>query len=237
MSNKKRLLLISNSINFGSEYLDHCQEEILSFLGKDVSTVLFFPYAKPDIDEYVQKARGRFEKMGLNLVSIHESKNPEKEIKKSEAIFIGGGNTFLLLKKLYDKNLFNLIKKKINEGIPYIGTSAGSNITGISIATTNDMPIAYPPSFDALGLIPFNINPHYVDPDSKSKHKGENRIERIEEFHKIKSIPVLGLREGAILLVEGRKILLKCGGAKVFLKNKAPYEKLAGSDLSLILNL
>ena len=235
MKNKRRLLLISNSTNYGNGYLDHCRDNIVSFLGKSVNTVLFFPYANPDMDKYAKEAKECFEKMGYNLVSIHRSNNPVREIEKAEAFFVGGGNTFLLLKNLYDNNLIDSIKNRAKEGIPYMGTSAGSNVAGISIGTTNDMPVVYPSSFNALGLIPFNINPHYFDSDPKSKHEGENRIERIEEFHKLNDITVLGLREGAMILVKGDTILLKGAGAKIFIKGEEFCDKSAGSVLDYLL--
>nr|DBA20082.1 TPA: hypothetical protein GDO54_015820 [Pyxicephalus adspersus] len=173
MTLKRHLLLISNSTLHGGGYLEHCQEQIQKFLGEQVKRVLFVPYALHDRDDYARTARKKFESLGYGLDSIHEAADPVEAVQKSEAIFIGGGNTFRLLKTLYDNGLIPVIRKRIFEdGIPYIGSSAGTNVATISINTTNDMPIVYPPSLQALGLVPFNINPHYLDSDANSKHMG-----------------------------------------------------------------
>jgi dipeptidase E len=219
----KRLLLISNSTSYGSGYLDHCEDDILSFLGREVKEVTFIPYANPNRKGYVFKAKARFEKMGLGLRSIFDDPDPAQLVKRSEAIFIGGGNTFLLLKALYDEGLIEAIRNKVEEGTPYIGTSAGSNVACRSIKTTNDMPIVHPPSFNALNLVPFVLNPHYIDPDPLSTHKGETRKKRINEFHQLNEEPVVGLRESAMLLIEGRNMVLKGPtGAKLFRKGMEP---------------
>jgi dipeptidase E len=231
----KRLLLISNSTSYGSGYLDHCEREIKNFLGQASIRIAFVPYALPDRDSYKKKATTRFAQMGYDIVSIHSSEDPAGIIKGSDAIFIGGGNTFYLLKSLYDEGLIEVIRRKVEDGTPYIGTSAGSNVACISISTTNDMPIVHPPSFDALGLVPFNINPHYMDPDPSSKHKGETRKERIDQFHELNDTPVIGLRESAMLLVEGTKMTLKgTTGAKLFRKGTEPEEYSPGTDLSFL---
>ena len=163
----RNLLLISNSTLHGSGYLDHCADEIQKFLG-DRKTVLFVPYARPSgmtHDEYTKVARDRFEKMGFELTGIHEYDSSKDAVRSAEAIFIGGGNTFVLLNGLYEADIVEEIRNKVNDGTPYIGTSAGSNVACKSIKTTNDMPIVYPPSFDGLNMAPFNINQHYLDPD------------------------------------------------------------------------
>ena len=235
---KRNLLLISNSTLHGSGYLDHCADEICKFL-KGVKEVLFTPYARPSgmsHEEYTKIAKDRFEKMGFKLTGIHKHKMPKEAVKNAEAIFIGGGNTFVLLNALYKADIINEIRKKVKNGMPYIGTSAGSNVACKSIKTTNDMPILYPPSFNALNLVQFNINPHYIDPDPTSKHKGETRETRINEFHFFNSEFVFGLREGAMLHVQNDKIKLKgTTGARVFIKNKKPKEFLPGDSLNFLL--
>ena len=234
----RNLLLISNSTLHGSGYLDHCTDEIKKILG-DKKNVLFIPFARPGgitHDEYTKIARERFEKMGFKLKGIHEFKSPKDAVKSAESIFIGGGNTFVLLSGLYKADILDEIRNKVKSGIPYIGTSAGSNVACKSIKTTNDMPVVYPPSFDALGLAPFNINPHYLDPDPNSKHKGETRETRIKEFHFFNSDYVVGLREGAMLHVIGDKITLKgTTGARIFKDNMEPKEYKPGDSLNFLL--
>ena len=197
----RQLLLISNSTLHGSGYLDHAASEICDFLGA-VKKVLFVPFALHDCDAYTAQARARFEKMGYQLDSIHTASEPGKAVRETEAIFIGGGNTFRLLKALYDHDLLGVIRKRVREGVLYIGSSAGSNVAAPTIRTTNDMPIVQPPSFDALGLVSFQINPHYLDADPNSTHKGETREERIIQFLEENETPVVGLREGAMLRIE-----------------------------------
>lgn len=234
----KNLLLISNSTLHGSGYLDHCADEICKFLD-DRKTVLFIPYARPSgmtHEEYTKIARERFNKMGYKLTGVHEYKSPKEALNSAESIFIGGGNTFVLLNGLYKADILDDIRNKVKAGTPYIGTSAGSNVACKSIKTTNDMPIVYPPSFDALGFVPFNINPHYLDPDLKSKHKGETRETRIKEFHFFNSEHVIGLREGSMLHIVGDKIILKgTTGARVFKKNTEPKEFKSGDSLDFLL--
>ncbi|XP_051839711.1 alpha-aspartyl dipeptidase-like [Antechinus flavipes] len=235
----RRLLLVSNSRLHGEGYLEHCEEQIRSFFGGIVKRVLFIPYALHDRDAYAKTAREKFESLGYGLDSIHESSDPVEAVRKSEAIFVGGGNTFRLLKTLYDLNLIPEIKKRVLlAGVPYMGSSAGTNVATISINTTNDMPIVFPPSFEALGFVPFNINPHYLDPDVNSTHMGETREERILQYHEEPDTPpVLGLREGSMLLVEGNKAtLLGRSKARLFLRGQTPTEQEPGADLSFLLN-
>lgn len=230
----QRLLLISNSISFNQGYLNHCASEIVNFL-EDKKTILFIPYALFDRDKYVSVARQRFQKMGIELNSIHEISNPDSAIEKAESLFIGGGNTFRLLNELYKNNIIDAIKKKVKNGMPYIGTSAGSNIACPSIKTTNDMPIVEPPSFVALNLIPFQINPHYVDFDSSVKHKIETREQRIKEYHEENDLPVVGLREGSWLKIENQHISVKgSGGARLFMRKNPPEEYNSGDKLDLL---
>ncbi|XP_074155103.1 alpha-aspartyl dipeptidase-like [Sminthopsis crassicaudata] len=235
----RRLLLVSNSRLHGEGYLEHCEEQVRSFFGGIVKRVLFIPYALHDRDAYAKTAREKFESLGYGLDSIHESPDPVEAVRKSEAIFVGGGNTFRLLKTLYDLNLIPEIRKRVLlAGVPYMGSSAGTNVATISINTTNDMPIVFPPSFEALGFVPFNINPHYLDPDVNSTHMGETREERILQYHEEPDTPpVLGLREGSMLLVEGNKAtLLGRSKARLFLRGQTPKEQEPGSDLSFLLN-
>jgi len=229
--NDKRLLLISNSTLHGSGYLDHAESEIRSFLG-DAKRVLFVPYALFDRDKYAANARQRFQKMGYELTSVHTAENPVTAVNETDAVFIGGGNTFRLLKALYEFDLIEAIRKRVSNGMPYIGSSAGSNVAAPTIKTTNDMPIVQPPSFNALGLVSFQINPHYLDPDPNSKHMGETREERIVQFLEENDTPVIGLREGAMLRVEnGKTILLGSTGARIFRKGVEPIETPPGTLL------
>lgn len=219
-----RLLLISNSMLYGSGYLDHAEKEIRDFRGS-VKGVLFVPYALYDRTGYTARARERFQSMGLALHSIHESGNPRSAIENAEALFIGGGNTFRLLKALYEADVLETIRRRVGDGMPYMGASAGSNVACPTIRTTNDMPIVQPPSLGALGLVDFQINPHYLDPDPNSRHMGETREERIIQFLEENETPVVGLREGAMLRVEGGAIQLKgSSGARIFRRGFDPVE-------------
>jgi dipeptidase E len=230
-----RVLLISNSTLFGSGYLDHAEQEIRDFLG-DIKRVLFIPFALYDRDAYSLSASERFKKMGLELTSVHNAIDGLQAVKETQAIFIGGGNTFRLLKTLYDQNLLDPIRLRVAEGMPYMGSSAGSNVAGPTIKTTNDMPIVEPPSFDALGLVSFQINPHYLDPDLNSKHMGETREKRIQEFLEENDTPVLGLREGAMVRCERGVIMLKGStGARIFRRGFDPVETLPGDQLDELL--
>uniref|UniRef100_UPI003AABBC47 alpha-aspartyl dipeptidase n=1 Tax=Centroberyx gerrardi TaxID=166262 RepID=UPI003AABBC47 len=235
---KRRLLLVSNSTLHGSGYLEHCQQHIQDFFGKDVKRVLFVPYALHDRDAYTKTARNKFNTLGYELDSVHEASDPVAAVRKAEGIFIGGGNTFRLLKSLYDNKLLTEIRRRVLEdGVPYMGSSAGTNVSTVSISTTNDMPIVCPPSFSAIGLVPFNINPHYLDPDPGSRHMGETREQRITQYHEEPDTPsVLALREGSLLLVEGKKAtLLGTTKARLFTRGKPTVEYDTGSDLSFLL--
>jgi dipeptidase E len=229
----KRVLLISNSTLYGSGYLDHAESEIRSFLG-DVTRVLFVPYALFDRDKYAATAQQRFQKMGYELTSVHTAENPVAAVNETDAVFIGGGNTFRLLKALYEFDLIDAIRNRVSNGMPYIGSSAGSNVAAPTIKTTNDMPIVQPPSFNALGLVSFQINPHYLDPDPNSKHMGETREERIVQFLEENETPVVGLREGAILRIEGGETILRgSSGARIFRKGMEAIEISPGARVDV----
>lgn len=230
----KKIIIASTSTLHAGSYLDYLLPS-LKFHFSNVKTILFIPYARPDgisHDEYTQKAAQAFASINISVKGIHEFENTEKAIKEAEAIFTGGGNTFLLVSQLYNYKIMNTLAETVRSGTPYLGTSAGSNICGLSMETTNDMPIVYPQSFQTLGLIPFNINPHYLDTDLKSTHMGETREERIKEYHAFNNIPVLGLREGSWLEVMGEKITLKGNlTARLFQQNHIPVELDPESDL------
>ncbi len=223
----KNLFIASTSTTHGSNYLDYILEDLTLFF-KGINSILFIPYARPSgisHDTYTKKAQEAFLKIDKDVIGIHTFENPRLAIEKAEAIFVGGGNTFVLLNQLYKNDLLSVLKKAVNKGTPYLGTSAGSNICGLSIKTTNDMPIVYPPNFNALGLVPFNINPHYLDPINNLKHMGETRETRIKEFHCYNTQPVIGLREGSWLAVKGDSIVLKGPlTARIFEYQKTPYE-------------
>ena len=226
-----KLMLVSNSTSHGSGYLDHCADAVAAFLGPRITRVLFVPYALFDRDAYAARVRARFEAMGYGLDSVHDAKGgPVQAVERAEAIFIGGGNTFRLLDALWRESLIEPIRSRVKAGAPYLGTSAGSNVACPSIRTTNDMPIVEPRSFSALDLVPFNINPHYLDPQPGSTHMGETREQRIAEFHEENTPPVVGLREGAWLLVEGERVKLQgVNGARLFRRGEAPAELVSGS--------
>ena len=230
----KRILLISNSTLHGSGYLDHAETEIRSSLGH-LKRVLFVPYALFNRDKYAATAQQRFEKMGYALTSVHTASDPVQAVNETDAIFIGGGNTFRLLKALYDNELLGPIRERVANGMPYIGSSAGSNVAGPTIRTTNDMPIVQPPSFDALGLVSFQLNPHYLDADPNSTHMGETREERIMQFLEENETPVIGLREGAMLRIEnGTTTLRGSSGARIFRRGETPEEVVPGVELDII---
>jgi dipeptidase E len=231
----RRLLLISNSTLHGSGYLDHAEKEIRDFLPPG-TPLLFVPFALFDRDAYADLARGRFEEMGFSLEGIHRAPDPRQAVLRAQALFIGGGNTFRLLKNLQDLSLLEPIRRRVADGMPYIGSSAGSVVSAPTIRTTNDMPIVEPDSFEALGLVPFQINGHYLDPDPASTHMGETREERIREFHEENLAPVVGLREGTMLRVEGDSVrLLGVKPARIFRRGQEPLEVPAGSSLGGVL--
>ena len=231
----KKVIIASTSTVFGGTYLDYLLPTLAEHF-RNVSNLVFIPFARPggiSHDEYTEKVKPVFEQLNIDVKGVHEFENPIEAINNAEAIFTGGGNTFVLVTMLYKYNLLDAIQIAVENGTPYLGTSAGSNICGLTMETTNDMPIVYPPSFRTLGLVSFNLNPHYLDPIEGSHHMGETRETRINEFHHYNSQPVLGLREGSWLEVLGEKITLKGSlQARLFQRGKEPIEIEAETDLS-----
>jgi dipeptidase E len=231
----RKIIIASTSTLHNGNYLEYLFP-ILKNHFKNINTLLFIPYARPGgitHDEYTKAASNAFEKLNIKVKGIHEFENPITAIENAEGIFTGGGNTFLLVSELYRNNVLDSIEKAVNNGTPYLGTSAGSNICGLTMGTTNDMPIIYPPSFRTFGFVSFNINPHYLDPDTSSKHMGETREMRINEFHKFNPQSVLGLREGSWLEVNGNSIKLKGNlTARLFKQNQEPIELLPETELN-----
>ena len=230
----KNLIIASTSTLHGGDYLEYLLPVLENHFA-NCQTIIFIPYARPGgitHDAFTETVQKAFSKINKKVVGLHTFENPEVALNTAEGIFTGGGNTFLLVTQLYQNNSMAALSKAITKGIPYLGTSAGSNITGVSMQTTNDMPIIYPPSFTTLGAIPFNLNPHYLDPDTQSKHMGETRETRIKEFHAFNTTPVLGLREGSWLEVTGNNIILKGSlTARWFTQNQEPVELVPGSSL------
>ena len=233
----KNLIIASTSTLHGGGYLEYLMPTLEHHL-INCETIIFIPYARPggiSHDEYTERVQIAFSKINKKVVGLHTFENPVEAIQNAEGIFIGGGNTFLLVSQLYQNNVMEVLAKVIEDGTPYLGSSAGSNITGVSMQTTNDMPIIYPPSFKTLGAIPFNLNPHYLDADLQSKHMGETREMRIKEFHAFNTTPVLGLREGSWLDVKGDKVILKGTlTARLFRQNQIPDELNPESDLGFL---
>ena len=219
----KNIIIASTSTLHGGEYLDYLLPELQSFFS-NVKELLFIPYARPSgisHDDYTKKVSEAFVKINISVKGIHEFENPIEALEKAQGIFTGGGNTFLLVSQLYKNNVIDTLEKVVKDGTPYLGTSAGSNICGLTMSTTNDMPIVYPPSFRTLGFVSFNINPHYLDPIEGSTHMGETRETRINEFHHFNPQPVVGLREGSWLEVKGDSVKLKGNlTARIFKRNE-----------------
>lgn len=235
----KHLFIVSTSTVHGKKYLEYLAPKLPEFYA-DCTKVLFIPYARPggiSHDDYTQRAAEFFSTLNIEVRGIHTFETPEDGIDWADGFFTGGGNTFVLIKALHEGNIIEPLRAAVESGKPYMGSSAGSNITGISVSTTNDMPIVYPPSFEALQFVPFNINPHYLDPDPGSKHMGETRETRIKEFHVYNNQPVVGLREGSALEVHGNTISLWGElSARIFEKDKTPYELSPEDDFSFLLN-
>ena len=233
----KKVLLASTSTLYQGSYLEYLLPTLQQHFS-NVKNLLFIPYAHPGgitYEAYTAIVNEAFSKISIAVKGIHEFENPTEAIKNAEGIFTGGGNTFLLLTKLYEHQLLEILNTVITNGTPYLGTSAGSNIGGKTINNTNDMPIVLPPSFDALGLIPFNLNPHYIDPVEGSTHMGETRETRINEFHKISTIPVLGLREGSWLEIYHNDIILRGAlTARLFRSGEFPVEMAPSENLNFL---
>lgn len=232
-----RLLLVSNSTNHGEGYLDHCMGEMLDLLGER-RRLAFVPFALFDREGYAAKARERFGRVGIETRAVTADLEGAETLAWAESVFVGGGNTFRLLKTLLDSDLLTVIRDRVDEGLVYMGASAGSNVAAPTIRTTNDMPIVQPASLDALGLVPFQINPHYIDPPTDSTFMGETREERLVEYLEENEVPVVGIREGAWLRVEsGRAWLGGTRPARVFRPGAAPEERDPGSDFSDLLSI
>ncbi len=228
------ILLASTSTLFGGNYLEYIKTEIAE-LFHGVDEIIFIPFARPggiSHEEYTTKASGFFAQLNIKVRGLHEFENKSEALNNGKGFFTGGGNTFLLVKTLHEENLMSVLKENIEKGKPYLGASAGSNIGGINMKTTNDMPIVYPPSFETMGVVPFNLNPHYLDPNPDLKHNGETRETRIAEFLTQNETKVVGLREGNWLRRIGDKISVEgTQTTRIFEKNKEPYEIEAGSFL------
>jgi dipeptidase E len=231
----RNLLLISSSRVHGSEFLEHCRVAIAEHLGT-VKRILFVPYALADRDQYAELVAEALQPIDVMVESIHRASDPIEAVNEAAGIFIGGGNTFRLLKTLYDLKLIQPLRQAAQgRGVPYLGSSAGTNMACPTIRTSNDMPIVQPPSFDALGLVPFQINPHFLDADPNSTHKGETREQRLAEYLEENETPVVGLREGSWLRVIGDHCELGgTAGAKYFQPEKPAVEIEAG-DVSYLL--
>jgi dipeptidase E len=231
----RRLLLISTSTVFGTRYLEHAFGSLRDTLD-GVRRVLFIPFALKDRDAYTAKAREAFAELGFELDSLHEAADPRGAVAQAEAVFCGGGNTFRLLKTLCELGVMPLLRERALGGMPYAGASAGSNLACPTIRTTNDMPIVQPPTLDALALVPFQINPHYLDPEPGSTHMGETREQRLAEFLEENDRVVVGLREGGWIRVDGpRGELGGRRGARVFRRGAAPEERAPGATIGDLL--
>ena len=232
----KKMIVASTSTLFGERFLEYLIP-VLKLHFQHVDRLLFIPYARPggvSYESYTQIVSEALKELPIDVSGIHEFSNPKSAVEEAEAIFIGGGNTFVLLDTLIKQDLIPALRLTVENGTPYLGTSAGSNIVGPNVRTTNDMPIVHPASLNSLHLIPVNINPHYLDPDPNSKHKGETRETRIKEFHTYNSEKVVGLREGSWIEVNGDQMIIKGEQtARIFQKDNLPFELESGSELTL----
>ncbi len=230
-----RLLLLSNSTQHGQGYLDHAMPAIRDSLGT-VRRLVFIPFALHDREGYTARVRARFEKEGIEVEGLRPDAAAAPALEGAEAVFVGGGNTFRLLDTLQRTGLLDVLRRRARAGAPYLGASAGTNVAAPTIKTTNDMPIVQPSSFTALGLVPFQINPHYLDPDPASRHMGETREERLREFLEENDAVVVAMREGAWLRIEGASARLGgVRGARIFRRGREPEEVTPGASLAALL--
>ncbi len=230
-----RLFLLSNSSQSGRGFLDHAMPELLAFLGGP-RRLAFVPFALKDRRGYTAKVAERFAAEGVRVVGLSADARGVKALAKADAVFVGGGNTFRLVDALQRSGLLAAIRKAVKGGMPYVGSSAGTNVAAPTIRTTNDMPIVQPRRFDAIGLVPFQINPHYLDADPRSTHMGETREQRLREYLEENAAPVLGLREGAWLWREDATLRLQgANGARLFRRGREPQEYAPGADLGFLL--
>lgn len=231
------LLLLSNSVVFGRSYLEHALDALKAFLGNE-RVISFVPYAQSNHDGYTARIQEALAPLGITVRGLHATGYPRQAVEQASVLYVGGGNSFRLLKALQHHDLLDPIRRRVATGeLRYIGSSAGTNMACPSIRTTNDMPIVRPGSFEALGLIPIQINPHYLDPDPNSTHMGETREQRIEEFLEENNVPVLGMREGSWLRRREQTLYLDgITGARLFMRNAEPQEVAPGIDLSWLLN-
>ncbi|MFI6229610.1 dipeptidase PepE [Micromonospora echinospora] len=226
------LLLLSNSTAPGRAYLEHAHDAILQALDGRRSLV-FVPFALADHDAYTDLVRRAVEPLGITVRGAHEG-TPRDLVADAEAVFVGGGNTFRLVRAIHELDLIGVVRARVAEGMPYLGSSAGTNVATPSLRTTNDMPIVAPPSFETFGLVPFQINPHYLDPDPASTHQGETREERLTQFLEENDVPVLAMREGTWLRVAGGVMRLDgvATGGRIFRRGAEPVEVASGADVT-----
>lgn len=228
------VILASTSTLFGGNYLEYLKDELIT-LFSGIDEIIFIPFARPggiSHEEYTRKASDFFSELNIKVKGLHEFSDPTSAIHAAKGFFTGGGNTFLLVKTLHELGLMKPLSENIKLGKAYLGCSAGSNIGGLNMKTTNDMPIVYPSSFDCMGLVPFNLNPHYLDPNPELKHNGETRETRIMEFLTQNDIKVVGLREGNWIRIKGDEITTQGSeNTRIFEAGKAPYELSPGSSL------
>ncbi len=234
---RQTLFLLSNSAVFGMQYLEHALESLKDFLGAE-RRVLFVPYALADYDGYTAGMQTALAPLGAAVRGVHTFSDPRQAVSKARVLYVGGGNSFRLLKALQQQDLLTVVRQRVEAGeLRYVGSSAGTNMACPSLRTTNDMPITQPHSFEAFGLLPFQINPHYLDPDPNSTHQGETRAERIAEFLEENDVPVLGMREGSWLQRNGPALRLEgVAGARLFMRTQEPQEIAPGTDLSWLLD-